>query len=110
MACFPNGMSFAAWQMANCSDCLNYRDNGTGSYGCAITDARFLLANRMHDRKCRRTQVFGFLAMLIPDEGPGAFECEMRLTREQIETEERERNHQLDLERYEEAMAEARAA
>lgn len=110
MAYFPNGTSFACWQSTNCSDCLNYRDNGSGSYGCAITDAHYLLADKMHDRKCRRTAVFRTLDRLIPDEGPNAHKCQMRLTRADLEAEERQRNYQFDLERYEAAMAEARAA
>src|SRR5688572_5785834 len=109
MAYFPNGTSFADWSCTNCTDCLNYRDNGTGSYGCAITDAHFLLADKTHDRRGRRTQVFTTLCRFIPDDGPDAFKCAMRLTREDLETEERERNLQLDLQRYEAAMAETRA-
>jgi hypothetical protein len=110
MAYFPNGMSFADWSCQNCTDCVNYRDNGTGSFGCAITDAYFLFASKMHDKLCRRTPVFTTLDFFIPDDGPDAFKCRMRLTREDMETEERQRNYQLDLARYEAAMAETRQA
>jgi hypothetical protein len=99
MAYFPSGMTFAGWQAENCFDCLNYRDNGTGSFGCAITDAHFLLD--YHKRG-----IATVLNRLISDEG--AHECQMRLTQEQLEAEERARNLQLDLERYEAAMAEIR--
>jgi hypothetical protein len=101
MAYFPNGMTFAGWQAENCFDCLNYRDNGTGSFGCAITDAHFLLD--YHKRG-----ISAVLNRLIPDEGPEAGLCQMRLTQEQLEAEDRARNLQLDLERYEAAMAEIR--
>lgn len=104
MAYFPNGMSFCGWKDVNCSDCLNHRDNGSGSYGCAITDAHFLLANKMHDDKGERTLVAEALDQFIPDEG--SRECTMRLTTAMLEAEERERNYQLDLERYQAAMAE----
>jgi len=104
MAYFPNGTSFAVWQDAACSDCVNYRDNGTGSYGCAITDAHWLLADKMHDKRGRRTQVYSTLDRFIDEDA----QCSMRLTTSQMETEERARNHQLDLERYEAAMADTR--
>ena len=107
MAYFPNGISFACWQGKYCHDCLNYRDNGSGSYGCAITDAHFLMADKFHDRRGRRTSTFKALDFFVPDE---TAECKMRLTREMLEAEERERNHQLDLERYEAAMRETRTA
>lgn len=103
MAYFPNGMSFADWSCANCTDCLNHRDNGTGSFGCAITDAHFVFDYHEGTNA-------SVLDSLVPDEGPEAFKCRMRLTRETIETEERERNLQLDLQRYEAAMAESKAA
>lgn len=106
MAYFPNGMSLCAWKEGQCYDCLNHRDNGSGSYGCAITDAHFLLANKMHDGAGHRTLVAETLEHFIPDGG----DCVMRLTQAMLEAEERERNYQLDLERYEDAMAEARAA
>ena len=101
MAYFPNGTSFAHWVAENCDECLNYRDNGTGSFGCAIADAHFIFD---YDEGAV------ILDSLIPREGPDQHKCAMRLTQAMLETEERERNHQLDLERYEAAMAEARAA
>ena len=101
MAYFPNGTSFADWACSNCTDCLNHRDNGTGSYGCAITDTHFVI--NYHEGTNARV-----LNQLIPNDGPDAFKCPMRLTSEDLETEERERNYQLDLARYEAAMAETR--
>ncbi len=103
MAYFPNGLSFASWQDENCFDCLNYRDNGTGSYGCAITDVHFVL--NYHEGTNAKV-----LNSLIPDDGSEAFNCRMRLTQEQLETEARERDGQRDMERYLAAMAEVRAA
>jgi hypothetical protein len=103
MAYFPNGISMLDWQAEQCSDCLNHRDNGTGSYGCAVTDAHFALDYHAGTNAA-------VLDSLIPQEGPDAGKCQMRLTNAQIEEEARARNYQLDLERYEAAMAEARAA
>lgn len=103
MGYFPNGTSFAHWQDGHCTDCLNYRDNGSGSYGCAITDAHFLLD--YHEGTNATV-----LNQLVPDDGPEAFKCRMRLTQEQLETEARERDGQRDMERYLAAMAEMRAA
>lgn len=106
MAYFPNGTSFAIWQEENCSDCLNYRDNGTGSFGCAITDAHVI--TRTHDRICRRLPAFRALDQFIPDEGPDAFQCKMRLTHEIMEAEAKAEQLRLDRARYEAAMAETR--
>lgn len=103
MAYFPNGMSFAAWQNQHCSECLNYRDNGTGSFGCAITDAHFILDYHEGTNAA-------VLDSLIPNEGPEALRCRMRLTQEQIETDARAQNYQFDLERYTRAMAEMRGS
>lgn len=101
MAYFPNGTTFAGWQDENCTDCVNYRDNGSGSYGCPITDAHWL-----HDyHKGTNAKV---LNELIPDDVE--HQCRMRLTREQMEAEEFQQNHQLDLARYEAAMTEMRSA
>jgi len=103
MAYFPNGTSFAIWQDENCSDCLNYRDNGTGSFGCAITDAHFLIGT--HDKLCRRKPAFNVLnEFFIPDDGPNAFECKMRLTRQMLEDGAASEKQQRDRERYEAAM------
>jgi hypothetical protein len=110
MAYFPNGTSFATWQGENCDGCLNYRDNGTGSYGCPITDAYFLMSHQMHDRRGRRTPVFDTLDYFIPDDGTDAFKCKMRLTEADIKREERERQEQADRARYEAALAETRHA
>lgn len=110
MAYFPNGTSFADWQQSNCADYLNYRDNGSGSFGCPITDAHFLLAGEMCDKDGEDTETAKVLLNFIPEDGLYAAACKMRLTRETIETEERERNYQLDLERYETAMADSRRA
>jgi hypothetical protein len=87
MAYFPNGTSFYVWQERACSDCLNYRDNGSGSFGCAITDAHFLMADKMHDKECKRTDVFATLDILIRDE---TAECQMRLTAQAIEAQRAE--------------------
>ena len=103
MAYFPNGPSFAYWQDEHCTGCLNYRDNGTGSFGCAITDAHFLLD--YHEGTNATV-----LNMLIPEDGSDLHKCAMRLTAEQIETEQRAANYRLDLQRYEAAMAESRTA
>ena len=110
MAYFPNGMSFYAWKEGQCYDCLNHRDNGSGSFGCAITDAHFLLAREMCDGSGEDTPTAKVLLHFIPENGIYPGDCAMRLTRGMLETEERERNYQLDLERYEAAMAEAKAA
>lgn len=99
MTYFPNGSSLAFWQDLNCIDCLNFRDNGTGSFGCAILDTHFVLDYHEGTNAA-------VLDSLIPREGPDAQQCRMRLTTEQLETEERARNYQLDLQRYEAAMAE----
>lgn len=104
MAYFPNGTSFADWTGQHCFDCVNYRDNGSGSFGCAITDAHFIFDWR------EGGEIAKVLDSLIPDEGPDALQCRMRLTREQMETEGRVRDGQRDLERYLAAMAETRAA
>jgi hypothetical protein len=109
MGYFPNGTSFCVWQDENCSDCLNYRDNGSGSFGCAITDAHFLLADKMHDSKCRRTTTFGVLNHFVPDDGPEAFQCRMRLTRQMLSDGKAAEQVERDRERYELAMQEMRA-
>ena len=103
MAYFPNGTSFAFWQEKHCLDCLNYRDNGAGSLGCAITDVHFIF-----DYK-RGTETAELLDSLIPDEGPEALTCRMRVTREDLEKDEFRRRADSDLFKYEAAMAEMRA-
>lgn len=70
MAYFPNGTSFADWQAYNCFDCLNYRDNGSGSFGCAISDVHFLLDYHEGTNA-------SVLDQLISDHGNQ--ECRMRL-------------------------------
>jgi hypothetical protein len=99
MAYFPNGTSFACWQGEHCSDCLNYRDNGSGSFGCAITDVHW---SHEYDESTNAA----VLNDLILEDGADAGKCRMRLTREDMETEARAANHQLDLRRYRAAMAE----
>ena len=44
MAYFPNGTAGMAYQERYCVRCRNYRDNGSGSLGCAIWDVHFLFA------------------------------------------------------------------
>ncbi len=110
MGYFPNGTSFAIWQDQNCSDCLNYRDNGTGSFGCAITDAHFLLAHKMHDKLSRRTPTFKLLDHFVPNDGPSAFDCKMRLTRQMIEDGLAAEKQERDRQRYEAALFEMRSA
>lgn len=110
MAYFPNGMSFYAWQEGQCYDCVNYRDNGTGSYGCAITDAHFLLASEMLDENGLSTLVATTLEHFIPDDGLHAGDCKMRLTAEMIADAKRHDQEQIDLERYLAAMAGSEAA
>jgi hypothetical protein len=110
MAYFPNGSSFAYWQDEHCSDCLNYRDNGSGSFGCAITDAHFLLADKMHGKRGGRTAVSKTLDHFIPDEGVHAGECRMRLTPQMVADAELAERQRQDRERYEAALNEARAA
>jgi hypothetical protein len=102
MAYFPNGTSFADWQADHCAECLNYRDNGSGSYGCAIADSHFVFD---YHEGTNAT----ILDSLIPNTGPDVWQCRMRLTQAQIELETRASNYQLDLQRYEAAMAETRA-
>jgi hypothetical protein len=108
MGYFPNGTSFACWQEDHCSDCLNYRDNGTGSFGCAITDAHFLLET--HGKRGRRLPALKFLDLFIPDDGPEAFVCKMRLTREMLSDGAAAEQQERDRERYELAMQEMRKA
>jgi hypothetical protein len=110
MAYFPNGMSFYYWQEQNCHDCVNYRDNGTGSYGCAISDAHFILADKMLDDKGEPTAVATTLGEFVPDDGLHAGPCKMRLTKEMIEEAVRHDQEQIDLERYLAAMEESKAA
>ncbi len=102
MAYFPNGTSFAIWQDRNCHDCLNYRDNGTGSFGCAITDAHFILDYHEGTNS-------SVLNMLIPEDGLNQHLCAMRVTAELAKGAEHAANYQLDLLRYEKAMAEMHA-
>lgn len=103
MAYFPNGSSFAFWQEQHCIGCLNYRDNGSGSLGCPITDAHFRFDYR------RGTESALVLDSFIPDDGENAFECRMRLSREQIDEDERRRRADNDLVKYQAAIAEMRA-
>jgi hypothetical protein len=42
MAYFPNGTSGMDYVETYCSNCINYKDNGTGSEGCAIFDLHLL--------------------------------------------------------------------
>jgi hypothetical protein len=110
MAYFPNGTSFYIWRDQHCSGCVNHRDNGSGSLGCAITDAHFLLADKMHGKAGGRTNVSDTLEHFIADE---TGECRMRLTREMVDDEnceEMSERRRQDEEKYEAAMAERRAA
>lgn len=103
MAYFPNGTSFAIWQELNCSECLNYRDNGSGSFGCAITDVHFVLDYHEGTNAA-------VLDSLIPVDSSKANQCLMRLTQEDLEVEARARNYELDLARYNAAMAEMKGS
>ena len=42
MAYFPNGTAGMDFVERNCSECVNYKDNGSGSEGCAIFDLHLL--------------------------------------------------------------------
>lgn len=99
MAYFPNGTSFAIWQEQQCSDCLNYRDNGTGSFGCAITDAHFILDYHEGTNAA-------VLNSLIPDDGQDALNCRVRLTRQMLEDGAAVEKQERDRLRYEAAMRE----
>lgn len=102
MAYFPNGTSFACWQAEHCDDCLNYRDNGTGSHGCAITDVHFVLDYHEGTNAA-------VLDSLIPNDGPEAFKCRMRLTSEMLEADRIAERAERDRQQYALAMAEMRA-
>lgn len=103
MAYFPNGFSFAAWQEEHCSECLNFRDNGTGSHGCAITDAHFVLGYHEGTNAAA-------LNMLIPEDDPDLHKCQMRLTMEDYQAAQDRARAERDRIQYALAMAETRAA
>lgn len=103
MAYFPNGTSFLDWQETACEDCLNDRDNGSGSTGCAIKDALFILS--YEDELSARP----FVEFLIPEKGEKAWQCAMKLTRADVEADEREAYSATLREKYTAAMAEMKA-
>lgn len=104
MAYFPNGSSFAHWQDDTCSDCMNYRDNGTGSQGCAITDALFILS--YEQEKASRP----FVDFIIPEDGEAAWKCQMKLTAADIEADRIANQFRRDSARYKAAMEEMSSA
>jgi len=99
---FPNGMSFAGWQGEHCADCLNFRDNGTGSPGCAITDAHFVFDYHEGTNAA-------VLDSMIPREGPEANLCRMRLTMDDYHAAQDLARAERDRTQYALAMAESRA-
>lgn len=104
MAYFPNGSSFAHWQDTTCTDCLNYRDNGTGSHGCAITDALMILS--YEEEKASRP----FVDFIIPEDGEAAWKCQMKLTAAIVEQDRIASQFRTDTSRYQQAMADMRQA
>lgn len=103
MAYFPNGTSFADWQERHCDECMNYRDNGSGAPGCAITDVHFVLDYHEGTNAA-------VLDGLIPDDGPERHKCRMRLTMADYEASQIAARVEHDRQQYALAMAETRAA
>ena len=73
---FPNGTSFLDWQEHNCTRCLHYTDNGTGSKGCPLTDVHFLYADERH----KSEPVKEILDTLIGNDG----KCSMQAPRDML--------------------------
>ncbi len=102
MAYFPNGTSFALWVDRACNGCLNDRDNGSGSPGCAIKDALMLHGYEHSD--C------SIADYLIPEDGPDAWQCRMKLTAHDLARDKTIESRHRDRARYNLALAEMKAA
>ena len=80
MAYFPNGTSFMFFQDEWCSNCKHYTDNGTGSFGCPLTDVHFIYSDKTHDNG-GRTWVYDMFERLI--ESGKSYKCTMFVRDEQ---------------------------
>lgn len=98
MAYFPNGTSFTGWQERTCNGCLNDRDNGSGSVGCAIKDALFL-----HGYEHNECAISDYI---IPEEGDDAWKCRMKLTAFDLRHDKLIDQRSADRARYHLAMSE----
>ena len=74
MAYFPNGTSYDFFQGDWCNNCKHSIDNGTGSYGCPLTDVHFIYSDKMHESS-KRTWVYNMFEILI--ESDKSYKCTM---------------------------------
>ena len=73
MGYFPNNDAGDFYVAKYCSRCANFRDNGSGSEGCAVLDLHFIY----NYDECNKPN--SFLHFLIPRDGIENKECAMFL-------------------------------